>query len=80
MGSRLHTLRSLRILARLPQQDITSRRAMTKMSHEERTAADRREPGMYAVVLDKIEQVNHNIRLLQLRPLDGKPKARDLIH
>ena len=80
MGSRLYTLRCLRISARLPQQDITPRRAMTKMSHEERTAADRREPGMYTVVLDKIEQFNHDIRLLQLRPLDEKPKARDLIH
>ncbi|KAF6240531.1 hypothetical protein HO173_001199 [Letharia columbiana] len=75
MGSRLRALRSLSILARLPLQDITPRRAMTsKTSHEERTAADRREPGLHTVVLDKIEQVNMNIRLLKLGPRGEKPK------
>lgn len=81
MGSGLRSLPSLRVLARPPQQGITLRRAMTsKMSHEERTAADRREPGMQTVILDKIEQVNQNIRLLQLGPRGEKAKARDLIH
>ena len=51
-----------------------------KMSHEERTVADRREPGLHAVVLDQVEELNRNIRLLTLRPVDEKPKARDLIH
>ena len=52
----------------------------SKTSHEERTAADYREPGMHRVALDKIEQVNRDVRLLTLRPLDEKPKARDTIH
>lgn len=79
MDSRLCAIRHLRITARLLQQGITLRRAMTsKTSHEERTAADRREPAMHTVVLNDIEQVNQNIRLLQLRPSGEKPKARDL--
>ena len=52
----------------------------SKMSHEARTAADRREPGMHTVTLEKIEQINQDIRLLQLQPRGEKPKARDLIH
>ena len=51
----------------------------SKTSHEERTAADCREPGMHTVVLEKIEQVNQHIRLLQLQPRGEKFKARDLI-
>ena len=81
MGSGLHPLQSLRKLRRLPLQGITLRKAMTlKTSHEERTAADYREPGMHRAVLDKIEQNYTDVRLLRLRPLDEKPKARDLIH
>lgn len=81
MGSPLRALGSLRLLARLPQQDIVPRRTMTsKTSHEERTAADRREPDMHTVILHKIEQVNRTIRLLQLRPCGEMPKARNLIH
>ena len=53
---------------------------MSKMSHKERTAADRREPGMHTVVVDQVKQVNRKIRLLQLRPLGEKPKARDSIY
>ena len=74
MGSRLNALRSLRTSVILHQQDNMT----LKMSHKERTAADCREPGMHTVVLDKIEQVNNNIRLLELRPRGEKPKARDL--
>ena len=81
MGSGLHPLQSLRALQRLPLQGITLRRAMTlKTSHEQRTAADYREPGMHRVVIDKIEHTLRDIRLFRLRPLDEKPKARDLIH
>ena len=81
MGSGLHPLQSLRTLRRPSLQAITLRRAMTlKTSHEERTAADYREPGMHRVVLDKIEQNYRDVRLLRLRPLDEKPKVRDLIH
>ena len=81
MGNGLRALQSFGTLRRrLPFQDITSRRAMVlKTSHEERTAADYREPGMHRVVLDKIEQNYKDIRLFRLRPLDEKPKARDLI-
>ena len=81
MGSRFHTLQSLKTLQRLHRQDITRtlRRTMTsKISHEERTAADRRGPGMHTVVLDKIEQINREIRYLTLRPISEKPQARDL--
>ena len=35
--------------------------------HEERTAAEPREHGMHKVVLDRIEEINTNIRLLKLR-------------
>ena len=79
MASRLCGLRCLRLSATSPQQESTLRRAMTsKTSHEERTAADRRESVMHTVVLEKIEQINQNIRLLRLRPRGEKPKARDL--
>ena len=72
---------SLRMLRRLPLQSITLPRAMTsKTSHEERTAAEYREPGMHRVVLDRIDQNHSDVRLLRLRPLDEKPKARDSIH
>lgn len=75
MGSRLYVLRHLRLPARLLQQEVIPRRGMTsKTSHEERTAADHREHGMHTVVLNKIEQVNQSIRLLQLRPSGEKPK------
>lgn len=80
MGSSLRTLQSLRAL-RLHQQNITSRRAMaSKTSHEERTAADHREPGMHSVVLHRIVQANRDIRLLTLLPVGERPKAGDLIH
>ena len=66
---------------RLPQLSITSRRAIaSKTSHEERTAADRREPGMHTVVLSNIRQMNLNVRLLKLQPRGDTPKARELVH
>ena len=81
MSSGLRALQSPGKLRRIPLQGITLRRAMTiKTSHEERTAADYREPGMHRVVVDKIEQNYRDIRLLKLRPVDEKPKARDSIH
>ena len=39
----------------------------TSVPHEERTAAEPREHGMHRVILDRIEEVNTNIRLLKLR-------------
>ena len=81
MGSRFHPLQPLKILQRLHRQDVTRtpRRTMTSnISHMERTAADRREPDMHTVVLDKIEQINREVRCLTLRPLSKKPQARDL--
>lgn len=81
MGNHLRALESLRKLRRVSLQGITLRRATTlKTSHQERTAAEYREPGMHRVVVGKIEQHYRNVRLLKLRPLDEKPKARDLIH
>ena len=81
MGSRLRVLQSPRTLPRLYRQDITSRRSMTSMtSHEERTATEPREPGLHRVVLAKMFQVSVTMRLLVLRPLSEKLKARDLIH
>ena len=78
MGNVLRALQSLRMLRRLPLHD--SRAVTFKTSHEERTAADHREPGMHRVVLDKIEQNHRDIRLFKLRPIDEKPKARVLIY
>lgn len=43
----------------------------TSIPHEERTAAEPREHGMHKVILDRIEEVNTNIRLLKLRTHDG---------
>ena len=39
--------------------------------HEERTAAEPREHGMHKVILDRIEEINTNIRLLKLRMHHG---------
>lgn len=82
MGGRLRALHSLKTSGRLRQQNLVpfpSRTMTSKTSHEERTAADIREPGMHTVVLDDIEQFNQDIRLLRLRTLGEKPKARDSI-
>ena len=43
----------------------------TSVPHEERTAAEPREHGMHKVILDRIEEVNTNIRLLRLRMHSG---------
>ena len=81
MGRDLRALQFPGKLRRFLLQGITLRRSMTlKTSHEERTAAEYREPGMHKVVVDRIEQNYRDVRLLKLRPLDEKPKARDLIH
>ncbi|MCJ1450596.1 hypothetical protein MMC28_000929 [Mycoblastus sanguinarius] len=49
----------------------------SRSTHEERTAAERREPGMHRVTLHKIEQVSETVRLLQLRlpPANKEMKA-----
>ena len=44
----------------------------TYLNHEERTAAEPREHGMHSVILDGIDQVNSNIRLLKLRRSKGE--------
>ena len=73
-------LQSLNLLRRHCQHNITPHTIMTlKTGHEDRTAADHREPGLHTVLLNKIEQPHSHIRLLLLRPLGEKPKARDLI-
>ena len=43
----------------------------TSVPHEERTAAEPREYGMHKVILDRIEEINTNIRLLKLRMHNG---------
>ena len=43
----------------------------TSVPHEERTAAEPREHGMHKFILDRIEEVNTNIRLLKLRMQNG---------
>ena len=48
----------------------------TSIPHEERTAAEPREHGMHKVILDRIEQVNTNIRLLQLRMHNGDERLQ----
>jgi len=58
----------------LPRKVLGS---MASLTHEERTAAELRQPGLHTVVLDKIDQVNHNIRLLQLKP--STPEAKKSI-
>lgn len=70
MGVSLHAIVLLKsTVARAPRQANVVRRAMaSSTTHEERTAAQSRGPRVHAVTLDRIEQVNHNIRLLQLRP------------
>ncbi|KAF2814925.1 uncharacterized protein BDZ99DRAFT_485458 [Mytilinidion resinicola] len=40
------------------------------LSHEERTAAEVRDPDLHSVILDSIEPVNERIRLLKLRVKD----------
>ena len=45
----------------------TSLRVMsTRPTHEERTAAEQRESGVHPVHLRSVEQVNKNVRILQL--------------
>ena len=39
--------------------------------HEERTAAEPREHGTHKVILDRIEEINTNTRLLKLRMHNG---------
>ena len=39
----------------------------SSLPHEERTAAEPREHGIHKVILDRIEEINTNIRLLKLR-------------
>lgn len=48
---------------------------MSKLSHKERTAADRRQPDLHRVIIHKIDQVNAEVRLIQLRNV----KSQDLI-
>lgn len=51
--------------------------SMASLTHEERTAAELRQPGLHTVTLDKIDQVSHNIRLLRLTP--STPEAKKSI-
>ena len=52
----------------------TGASVMSRLSHEERTAAEHREANLYAVRLAKIDQVNPNVRLLQLEPYVSKDR------
>ncbi|KAK4694762.1 hypothetical protein P7C71_g2871, partial [Lecanoromycetidae sp. Uapishka_2] len=47
---------------------------MASLTHEERTFAEFRQSGLHKVVLDKIDQVNHNVRLLRLKPKSPEEK------
>ena len=73
--------RSLGEFKKVCVQSILTRTAMTlRTTHEQRTAAERREAGLHAVTLGHIGQINRDVRLLKLNPdtLDhGDPiKAR----
>ncbi len=77
------TVRSLKVLGRIPLQKTKGFATMTsRTTHEERTAAERLEAGIHAVTLSRIEQHNSRVRILRLRPLrskgDESMKARDL--
>ena len=51
----------------------------TSILHEERTAAEPREHGMHKVILDNIEEVNTNIRLLKLKRHNGDEQLQACI-
>ena len=78
MRGRIPTLQILRSTTKLrpPVTNINGAMA-SRSTHEERTAAERREPGMHRVTLHKIEQVSETVRLLQLRlpPANKEMKA-----
>ena len=46
---------------------ITSKHSRMYKTHEERTSAEERDKRLYPVILDNIEQVNSEVRLLRLR-------------
>ena len=63
------TTRCLGIFRKAVVQRGMIQTAMTsRATHEQRTATECRESGIHAVTLANIEQINHEIRLLQLRP------------
>lgn len=41
---------------------------MARITHEERTATERREASIHAVTIAKVDQILPNIRLLRLKP------------
>ena len=69
----LGTLPNARVLRMSSAHSIMSLRS----THEQRTASDHREAGIYEAVLTKIEQPTKDVRLLRLEPrLD--PNRRNL--
>ena len=73
---RTYTCQTWRVFSTAVPSRITASKVMstsktTSVPHEERTAAEPREHGMHKVILDRIEEVNPNIRLLQLRMHEG---------
>ncbi len=73
---RTHTCQTSRSFSTTVPNRITPSKMMStsttaSVPHEERTAAEPREHGMHKVILDKIEEINTNIRLLKLRMLNG---------
>ncbi len=47
---------------------VQPRRMMARITHEERTATERREASIHAVTIAKVDQILPNIRLLRLKP------------
>lgn len=80
MPGRLSALTSLKAFKRpLVQQPW---RMAAPMTHEERTATERRQASIHAVTLATVEQILPNIRLLRLKPQrlasdEGVVKARE---
>ena len=74
--ARSYTCQTWRAFSKSVLNRTTPSKAMgtsttTSIPHEERTAAEPREHGMHKVILDRIEEVNTNIRLLKLKMHNG---------
>ncbi len=62
---------STAVPSRVTPSEVMSTSKTTSVPHEERTAAEPREHGMHKVILDRIKEVNTNIRLLRLKMHHG---------
>ena len=68
------------VLRGIPARKVMGSTSTTYLNHEERTAAEPREHGMHSVIIDSIDQINSNVRLLRLRRAAGNHslQAREL--